>query len=86
MAELNKPNFTFAWASEGALIKPSDEKIRQGWSVEIPPHQYENYVQNRSDLAIQYIYQKGIPEWDSTTEYWAGRSFTVGATAVFQTT
>ncbi|HLS54194.1 MAG TPA: hypothetical protein VK031_09485, partial [Tissierellaceae bacterium] len=34
-----------------------------------------NWVQNRQDRAISYIFQKGIPEWDESTEYIAGKSF-----------
>ena len=29
----------------------------------------ENWVQYKQDLAIKYLYQEGIPEWDSSFEY-----------------
>lgn len=75
MAEIVKPNMNSAWASGGAIIAPSNTKIQQGWTSEIPPHQWQNWWQNRVDMMLLYLSQKGIPEWDSTVEYWANRSF-----------
>lgn len=75
MAEIVKPDLTNLWASGGAVIAPSTSKIQTGWTAEIPPHQWENYVQNRQDKALGYLFQRGIPEWDSITEYWSGKSF-----------
>lgn len=75
MAEIVKPDMNLVWAVGGAIIAPSNTKIQQGWTSEIPPHQWENWVQNRQDAAILYLMQKGIPEWDNKTEYWANRSF-----------
>lgn len=75
MAQLNKPDMSNIWASGGAVITPSGSKIQQGWVAEIPVHQWENYIQNRQDLAIAYLWQHGIPEWDATTEYWANKSY-----------
>lgn len=75
MAKINKPDMTNLWASQGAVIAPSGAKIQQGWTAEIPPHQWENYVQLRQDTYLAYIGQQGIPEWDATTEYQAGTSF-----------
>lgn len=74
MADINKPDLTNLWASDGAVIPPSPAKIQTGWVAEIPPHQWENYVQNRQDVALAYLLQKGIPEWDNTTEYIADKS------------
>lgn len=75
MAEIVKPDMNLVWAVGGAIIAPSNTKIQQGWTSEIPPHQWENWVQNRQDAAILYLMQKGVPEWDNKTEYWANRSF-----------
>lgn len=74
MADINKPDLTNLWASDGAVIPPSPSKIQTGWVAEIPPHQWENYVQNRQDVALAYLLQKGVPEWDNTTEYIANKS------------
>lgn len=74
MAEITKPSMVNLWASGGAIIAPSASKVAIGWTAEIPPHQWENYVQNRQDRAIAYLYQSGIAEWDSTTEYFTNRS------------
>lgn len=75
MVDIVKPDMKDIWASGGAKIKPSASKIQEGWTPEIPPHQWENWSQNRQDEAIAYLLQKGIPEWDNTTEYQGNRSF-----------
>ena len=74
MAQVNKPDMTNSWASGGAIIAPSGSKVQQGWTAEIPPHQWENWVQNRQDQAITYLFQRGVAEWDGNTEYFAGLS------------
>ena len=74
MAEIVKPDMTALWASGGAVVAPSSNKIKEGWTAEIPPHQWENFVQLRQDEAIAYLYQRGIAEWDNTTEYFADKS------------
>lgn len=76
MPNIERPNMDFLWANEGAILEPTDAKKVQGWTAEIPPHQWENWVQNRQDLVLAYIYQKGIPEWDESTEYYKDVSFT----------
>lgn len=74
MAEITRPNFDQLWANGGAMLAPSASKIELGWTVEIPPHQYENFVQHRQDQALAYLMQRGIPEWDSSTEYFTAKS------------
>lgn len=72
MALLTKPNMQQIWASGGDIVEPSDLKKQQGWTVEVPPHQFENWIQNRQDEYLAHINQRGIPAWDATTEYAAG--------------
>lgn len=75
MAEIIKPDMADLWAAGGASISPPSSKVTLGWTAEIPPHQWQNWWQNRSDRAMAYIYQHGIPEWDLNTEYFSGRSY-----------
>lgn len=72
MALITKPDMEFIWASGGAVVKPSDVKIQTGWTPEVPPHQWENWIQKRQDEYLAHINQRGIPEWDALTEYEAG--------------
>lgn len=69
-AEISKPNFNFQWASGGAVVAPSDVKIQTGWTAEVPPFQWENFLQNRQDNAILHVFQKGISEWDALSNYY----------------
>lgn len=74
MAEITRPNFSQLWANGGAVVAPSAAKIELGWTIEIPPHQWENWAQNRQDTALGYLFQRGVPAWDPATEYYAAKS------------
>jgi len=65
----SKPNTKLMWASQGNRAEPTSDKQLEGWTQEIPPHEMENWVQYKQDLAIKYLYQEGISEWDSSFEY-----------------
>lgn len=83
MALLTKPNMQQLWASGGDIVEPSDLKKQQGWTVEVPPHQFENWIQNRQDEYLAHINQRGIPQWDGNTEYEAaGLSYVQGSNGV----
>lgn len=80
MAQFLKPNtINTVWGTVGERIKPSDEKIQLGWTVEIPPLQYENWIQNRQDQAIAHFNQHGVAVWDSYTQYIGGKSYVQGS-------
>ena len=72
MALLTKPNMKNIWASGGDIVEPTDLKKQQGWTAEVPPFQYENWIQNRQDAYLAHINQRGIPAWDALNEYEAG--------------
>lgn len=83
MAQFLKPTtINSVWGVVGERIKPSDEKIQQGWIVEIPPVQYENWIQNRQDQAIAHFNQHGIAVWDNYTAYIGGKSYVQGSDGV----
>ena len=65
----SKPNTTLPWASQGNRAEPTSDKQLEGWNQEIPPHEIENWIQYKQDIATKYLYQEGIPEWDSSFEY-----------------
>lgn len=77
-----KPDYTYKWASDGDKIAPSNSKIQTGWSPEIPPYQWENWVQNRQDEMLAHINERGIAEWDNKTDYIAGKSYVQGSDGV----
>ena len=80
MPLFTKPQFNNVWASTGAKLVPEVAKISQGWVVEIPPHEFDNWMQNRQDALLAHLNQLGIPQWDSTVEYQAGKSYVQGTT------
>ena len=83
MTLITKPDMEFIWASGGAIVEPSDVKKQTGWTPEVPPHQWENWIQNRQDNYLAHINQRGTPEWDSNTEYEAaGLSYVQGSNGV----
>ena len=76
-----KPQFNSVWASSGSKLAPDSSKISQGWIVEIPPHEFENWSANRQDALLAHLNQVGIPMWDATVEYQAGKSYIQGTTS-----
>jgi hypothetical protein len=83
MTLITKPDMEFIWGSGGAIVEPSDVKKQIGWTPEVPPHQVENWVQNRQDTYLAHINQRGIPQWDGNTEYEAsGLSYVQGSNGV----
>lgn len=72
MAFRTKPDFSAVWASLGDNTKPVDSYITNGWETVKPPRQYFNWIDNRQDAAIAYLYQAGVPEWDALVDYEGG--------------
>ena len=80
MPQINKPSdLNKIWSVSGVNTAPSDVKINNGFVVEIPPYQWFNYIENKQDQAIAHINQMGIPVWDASTEYQAGKSQVQGS-------
>lgn len=70
MTAIVKPDFENVWASEGGSKAPSIEQILNGWKQnQFPPSEVANFLQNKIESAIQYLFQVGIPDWDSKVEY-----------------
>lgn len=74
MSEIVRPDFSTLWASSGTSVAPDPAKIATGWISEIPPFQWENYVQARQDEALKYLFQHGVAEWSNSEEYFIRRS------------
>ncbi len=70
MAIVNKPDMNYGtWAENGNIEIPSSEKVGEGWVIEKPLNEHMNWLQNRQDKMLQYLNQRGLPEWDFRTEY-----------------
>ena len=75
MVDITKIDMTNIWASSGDKTAPDPSKIATGWVVEAVPRQWWNWFENRQDVNIAYMLQKGIPEWDISTEYLTNKSY-----------
>jgi hypothetical protein len=83
MANITKPaGLSNIWANGGTKINPGSTKVNIGWVVQLPPYEYQNWVDNRQDQAIAHFSQHGVPEWDSGTEYQGLLSYTQGSDGV----
>lgn len=83
MANITKPSgLSNIWANGGTKIDPGTSKVNLGWVVQLPPYEYQNWVDNRQDQAIAHISQHGVPEWDSVTEYQGNLSYTQGSDGI----
>lgn len=76
MSKITKPDISIQWSQAGSIAVPSDVKKQAGWGAEKPAFEYMNWLQNRQDTGIAYLYQVGIPEWDNTTEYQYAAGYT----------
>ena len=63
------------WASLGDVEAPTDAKMETGWVAEVPKAQVENWVQNRQDAFNAHVNERGIAEWDASTDYIANKSY-----------
>lgn len=79
MPLITKPDFTYVWASGGAVVAPNDAKKQLGWVAEAPPFQYDNWLQNRQDQMLAHVNQHGIAVWDTVTEYQGSKSYVQGS-------
>jgi hypothetical protein len=79
MALPSKPSIKNVWATSGLKVEPSDAKVDTGWIVERPPHQFQNFLQNRVDQFIKHVNEAGIPVWDAVTIYTSGKSYVQGS-------
>uniref|UniRef100_A0AAU6VY81 Tail fiber protein n=2 Tax=unclassified bacterial viruses TaxID=12333 RepID=A0AAU6VY81_9VIRU len=84
--DLIKYDMTDIWAVAGDVVAPDSAKIRAGWGVEVVPRQWWNWFENRQDQNIAYMLQKGIPEWDATTEYVINKSYVQRNGVVYRAT
>lgn len=83
MANITKPSgLSNIWANGGTKIDPGAAKVNIGWVVQLPPYEYQNWVDNRQDQAIAHISQHGVPEWDGVTEYQGLLSYTQGSNGI----
>lgn len=67
------------WAALGDVETPTDVKMETGWVAEVPKAQVENWVQNRQDAFNAHVNERGIAEWDATTDYIANKSYVQGS-------
>lgn len=80
MSEIYKPlSLNSIWATRGDRVKPSDDKIAEGWNPEIPPRQFFNWFWHKIDSAIAHFNQRGISQWDALTPYLKDRSYVQSA-------
>ena len=74
------PKMDKIWAVVGDKTPPPDDtKVATGFIVEIPLIEQFNYLEWKQDAALAHINQRGICEWDSVSEYTAGKSYAQGS-------
>lgn len=65
----NRPVLGRVWASTGDNFDPGDTKYRQGWLGEIPTYEVLNFIQNRTDLTLLAMAERGFSEWGGDIAY-----------------
>lgn len=82
MAKYTLPDYTYVWAEGGSAVMPPNEKIQRGWIKEKPLADWQNGLNQRSDVAIKYILQHGIAEWNDQTDYLQTVTYIVGSNGI----
>lgn len=78
---VEKPNVTRIWASAAAAADIVDPDVREpgkfaaGWTGEIPPYEYFNFLHKLFTQVLAHINERGIAEWDANTQYLQGMSY-----------
>lgn len=78
----NSQDINAVWGESATgenLQRPSDSYIHDGWLQVKPPYQIENWSMNKLHSFVAYLNQRGIPEWDSSTEYFINNSYVMGS-------
>ena len=82
---IEKPeNMNQVWAENGEVLNPNNlipNKTSTGWTKEIPPLSFFNYIQKAVGGRSNYLNIVGVPEWDPLLTYSEG-SWTRGASGV----
>ena len=83
MPNIVKPSgINTLWANGGTKVDPGAAKSNLGWVVELPPYQYQNWLDNKQDTILAHFNQHGIPEWDGETEYQGNLSYSQGSNGI----
>lgn len=69
MALIPKPSVNIRWAEGGNQLEPASEVQELGFVVEKPPYEVVNWLHNKHDTSVAYLYQEGFADWDIETEY-----------------
>ena len=66
-----RPQIARVWASDPLAQKtePAEAKYLLGWEPEIPTYQVLNYLQNKLDLALLALAERGVLEWGTDIVY-----------------
>ena len=68
MTDIQKPlGINNIWAENGLKAPADPSKIDQGWVVEKPPYQTQNWLDNKQDTFQAHVNQHGIPYKDDET-------------------
>lgn len=83
MALIPKPETTVRWAEGGNQLEPASEVQELGFVVEKPPYEVVNWLHNKHDTAIAYLFQEGFADWDIEREY-SNTSYVEYAGTIYQ--
>lgn len=78
MSTIKKPDYTiFAKDAKSDELQPFPN-ISRGWGITLeqtagmPPLEWANYIQKRTDEWLMYLTQNGLAEWDESLDYSKG--------------
>lgn len=69
---MDRPLLNRVWAEEGQVTPYEDEKYLQGFVAEVPTYEGLNYLQQKLDLTLKSLAERGVLEWGEDVRYEKG--------------
>ena len=69
---MERPLLNRVWAKDGQVTPYDEEKYLKGFVAEVPTYEGLNYLQQRIDLVLNSLAERGVLEWGSDVNYQVG--------------
>lgn len=69
---MERPLLNRVWAKDGQVTPYDEEKYLKGFVAEVPTYEGLNYLQQRIDLTLNSLAERGVLEWGSDVNYQVG--------------
>lgn len=69
---MDRPTLGRVWAKDGKVTPFNDDKYEKGFVAEVPTYENLNYLQQKLDLSLKALAERGVFEWGEDVDYQTG--------------